>query len=300
MTSPTFVLLRGLTREQRHWGNFPQQLLQHFPNARVITPDLPGNGSACRERSPATIAGMVESLRATLNHDVVDAAVPPPSRRGGGGGDQFNAFDSSHHPPTPSLEEGELKPIPLIPDHSPVVVIALSMGAMVTLEWMQRYPAEVKAAVLMSTSLKGVSPFHRRLRPTCYPFLLRALLFSTDPLERERAIFRLTSNLHQNDEALIKEWCRYANEYPVSRANAWRQLLAAARYRVPDEKPLQPMLLLAGKGDRLVNPQCSIELASHWQLPVELHPEAGHDLPLDAGEWVCEEVDAWYCGAIAE
>lgn len=246
--APTFVLLRGLTREQRHWGDFPQQLLQHFPNARVITPDLPGNGSACYERSPTTIAAMVESVRTSLRQTL---------------------------------------------NHGPVVVIALSMGAMVTLEWMRRYPAEVKAAVLMSTSLKGVSPFYQRLRPASYPFLLRALLVATDPLQRERAILKLTSNLRQDDEALIKEWCRYAKESPVSRANAWRQLLAAARYRVPDSKPLQPLLLLAGEGDQLVNPQCSVALASHWQLPVELHPSAGHDLPLDDGGWCCLRIEEW-------
>lgn len=248
MTPPTFVLLRGLTREQRHWGEFPQQLLQQFPTARVITPDLPGNGSACHERSPVTIAGMVEPLRAILK---------------------------------PTL------------DQDPVIVIALSMGAMAAIEWMQRYPAEIKGAVLMSTSLKGVSPFHHRLRPANYPFLLYSLLVATDPRQRERTILKLTSNLNQNDEVLLQAWCRYVEECPVTRANAWRQLLAAARYRVPECKPEQPLLLLAGAGDRLVDPRCSIALARRWQLPLESHPQAGHDLPLDAGPWVCERIGEW-------
>jgi len=247
-TPNPFVLLRGLTREQRHWGDFPQQLLQHFPNASVITPDLPGNGSACQERSPTSIAEMVEAVRAPLHKRL---------------------------------------------SHGPIVIIALSMGAMVTLEWMHRYPAEVSAAVLMSTSLKGISPFYRRLRPSSYLFLLKSLLFETSPRQRERTILKLNSNLRQGDALLLEEWCRYAQQYPVSRANAWRQLLAAARYRVPDAKPVEPVLLLAGMGDRLVNPQCSIDLARHWQLPVESHPEAGHDLPLDAGEWVCERIGGW-------
>lgn len=249
-TPNTFVLLRGLTREQRHWGDFPQQLLKQFPNTSVITPDLPGNGTACHERSPTSIAEMVESLRTTLQQTL---------------------------------------------SHGPVIVIALSMGAMVTLEWMRRYPQEVSAAVLMSTSLKGVSPFYRRLRPSSYPFLLKSLLFETSPRQRERTILKLTSNLKQGDEALLEEWCRYAQQYPVSRTNAWRQLFAAASYRVPDAKPEQPVLLLTGMGDRLVNPQCSIDLAHHWQLPVELHPEAGHDLPLDEGDWVCKQIEAWLC-----
>ncbi len=63
-----WVLLRGLMREARHWGTFPAQLQQAFPNATIITPDLPGNGSLWRERSPARIEDMVEHCRTTLRH----------------------------------------------------------------------------------------------------------------------------------------------------------------------------------------------------------------------------------------
>jgi len=40
-----WVLLRGLMREQRHWGAFPATLARALPGAAILTPDLPGNGT---------------------------------------------------------------------------------------------------------------------------------------------------------------------------------------------------------------------------------------------------------------
>ena len=62
----TWILLRGLMREQRHWGRFPGQLLEALPGAAIITPDLPGNGVHHRLASPTTVADMVEFCRLEL------------------------------------------------------------------------------------------------------------------------------------------------------------------------------------------------------------------------------------------
>ncbi len=61
-----WILLRGLTRERRHWGAFPAQLQAALPGARVIALDLPGNGVLNTLRSPSTVAAMVQPLRAEL------------------------------------------------------------------------------------------------------------------------------------------------------------------------------------------------------------------------------------------
>jgi len=63
---PTWVLLRGLTRESRHWGGFPQLLGQAVPGARVISLDLPGNGALHRERSPSRVEAMASHCRDEL------------------------------------------------------------------------------------------------------------------------------------------------------------------------------------------------------------------------------------------
>ena len=62
-----FVLIRGLLREARHWGEFTGSLQQQFPHATINTPDIPGNGRLHQIASPTTIAEMTEALREQIN-----------------------------------------------------------------------------------------------------------------------------------------------------------------------------------------------------------------------------------------
>jgi pimeloyl-ACP methyl ester carboxylesterase len=64
-TLPRWVLLRGLAREQRHWGDFGQRLADHL-QVRVLCPDLPGNGQLHRRQSPVHLRDLVEHLRLEL------------------------------------------------------------------------------------------------------------------------------------------------------------------------------------------------------------------------------------------
>jgi len=173
----------------------------------------------------------------------------------------------------------------------PYHLLGLSLGGMVSLDWASRHSGEVAACVVLNTSLSPFSAFYERIRPRSYATLLRILL-ERDPRARETAIYRLTSSGEPKPD-LIAAWTRYAIEQPMSRANALRQLVAAARYRAPPEPPAAPVLVLASAGDRLVDPGCSRSLAKAWKLPITVHPTAGHDLALDDGAWVAAEVRRW-------
>ncbi len=241
-----WVLVRGLTRERRHWGDFPARLQAVSAGAAVLAPDLPGNGARWRERSPASVAALAEDLRSALRA----AGHAPPYR-----------------------------------------LLALSLGAMVAVAWAERYPQELAGAVLLNTSLRPHSPFWQRLRPAAWPALW--CIATGDAAAREAAVLRLTTRRAPDDDALLRDWTAWRRECPVSRANALRQLWAAAAWRAPDAAPAVPLLLLAGARDALVDPRCSQALAAAWGAPLAVHPDAGHDLPLDAGGWVVERVRAW-------
>lgn len=58
------LLLRGLTREKSHWGNFLPKLKRNFPNSVVFCLDLPGTGSENKRSSPRSVAGITDDLRA--------------------------------------------------------------------------------------------------------------------------------------------------------------------------------------------------------------------------------------------
>ena len=75
------------------------------------------------------------------------------------------------------------------------------------------------------------------------------------------------------------------------------QLRAAIRVKSPPRLDV-PALVLASVGDNLVSWRCSEAIAKRLALPLKLHEgtgtdAAGHDLPLDAPDWVCAQVNAW-------
>ena len=62
----TWVFLRGLARESRHWGNFLKEFQQVLPDSQVIALDLPGNGYLNQQRSPLSVHAMVRYCREEL------------------------------------------------------------------------------------------------------------------------------------------------------------------------------------------------------------------------------------------
>lgn len=61
-----WLLLRGLTREARHWGRFPQQLAKSNlvgANDEVLCIDLPGTGDQNHRSSPTSIDGIVADVK---------------------------------------------------------------------------------------------------------------------------------------------------------------------------------------------------------------------------------------------
>lgn len=168
----------------------------------------------------------------------------------------------------------------------PVNVLALSLGAMVAVSWATRHAPEIARLVLVGTSARNVAPLHWRLRPRAALPLLRAVLFGDDHAV-EQTILAVTSATR--DARVLPRWIAMRRAQPVSRRNAAAQLLAAARFRAPDRLPV-PVRLLAGARDALVDPRCSASLARAWDAELRLHPDAGHDVALDAPAWVVEQL----------
>ncbi|MGA9667470.1 MAG: alpha/beta hydrolase [Gallionella sp.] len=246
----TWVLLRGLMREARHWGEFPRLFQNAMAAEHLVALDFPGNGSLHAQHSATSVAEMANYCHAQL------------ARLG-------------HAPP--------------------YRVLALSLGAMAAVAWSAQYPAELERLVLINTSLAPYSPFYHRLRPANYAALLGLLLYGS-AARRESLILQLTSALKSHSEhrqTILDQWIAYGQEFPTTRANILRQLQAATCYRAPSTAPPAPVLLLAGQHDRLVNVKCSLALARHWRCAIRSHPDAGHDLPLDDGYWVTQQVKEW-------
>lgn len=61
-----WLMLRGLVREARHWGSFPETFAEHVRGARPLLLDLPGAGTEHRRPVPSSVAAMTDDLRARL------------------------------------------------------------------------------------------------------------------------------------------------------------------------------------------------------------------------------------------
>lgn len=178
-----------------------------------------------------------------------------------------------------------------VPKDYPLQLIAISMGGMIAIDWMNRYSSEVNSAVLINTSLSNFSPFYQRLRWQNYPGIIK-LLF-TARRDREQLILALTSNKHADDAALISEWQQWQQENPVSTRSAKNQLLASATFSTRSA-PLQPVLIICSSADRLVDYRCSLKLQQSWHKEYKQHNTAGHDLPLDEPDWFMTEIGLWF------
>jgi pimeloyl-ACP methyl ester carboxylesterase len=244
----TWVLLRGLTREARHWGLLPEQLAKSLDGEQILTLDLPGNGEFCAMPSPSSVQGMVEFARSQL------------------------------------LAKG-LRP--------PYAFVAMSLGGMVATHWAQQHPREVRRLVLINTSMRPFNHLTERLRPGNLLQLTLLALRWHNALYCEQVIHQLTCKQRNTRDEDVAAWVRIRSSAPVSAANAWRQLRAAALFSSAAAAPSCPVLVLSSAGDRLVDPRCSARLAAIWRVPHHQHLWAGHDLPHDDAAWVCERMAQW-------
>lgn len=243
-----WLLLRGLSREQRHWGCALDVFRAAFPDGDVRGIDLPGTGTEHRRASPASMRGIAQDVRARWL--AVRAARP-----------------------------------------GPWSLLGISLGGMVSMQWVADHPEDFAQVVLANTSAADLSVPWRRMHPSVLPQLLRALV-ERDPLARQRRILGFTARLVPDPEAVAREWALIQEQAPVARLTVLRQLWASARFRAPPRLPI-PALVLAGARDPLCDPRCPGRLAGRFGAPLEVHPQAGHDLALDAPEWLAEQVRRW-------
>lgn len=237
-----WLFLRGLVREARHWGRFPEQFCQTLYGADSAAPiflDLPGMGTEANRPVPPDVSGFVDDLRRRFQ----------------------------------DLPVGE----------EPVGLFAVSLGGMVALNWLSRFPQDFSRAVIVNTSAGDLSAPFERFHPRTYPRILKAILSSGK--EREMAILSFTSNnVELNHEEIAVRHAAYAREIPAKIPVLFRQIRAGMSSRTPERIEV-PTLFLASREDRLVDWTCSKRIAERLGAPLQVHGTAGHDLPLDEPDW---------------
>lgn len=169
----------------------------------------------------------------------------------------------------------------------PYQLLGLSMGGMAALSWLASYPDEVERAVAINTSVAGQNISWQRFRPAALVRLLPSIMTVAS---RERAILELTTNLQHSPDSVLMRWLDIAERQPLKTRNALRQIVAAKRFRMSRPNHPERITMVVSLGDRLVSPHCSQSLSRLWGLNLICHESAGHDLPLDAPEWLLDRL----------
>jgi pimeloyl-ACP methyl ester carboxylesterase len=168
-------------------------------------------------------------------------------------------------------------------------ILAISLGGMVALDWCARYPADFARCVVINTSAADLSLPHERFLAKNWPTVARTAL-GGDAVQRERNSLAMTVNRADLDkEAIAVRWAEWARERRPTQGSFVRQLYAATTSRLPKKIDV-PVQVLAAKTDRLVSVKCSEKIAAKLRVPLSLHDGGGHDLSLDAPEWIIEQV----------
>lgn len=250
-----WFFIRGLMREASHWENFPAVFEKSFPNTKVVALDLPGTGKQWRSLSPLSVENMAETVRKEAQY----------------------YFELS------------LRKYGKLPQ---CYLLAISLGGMVALEWLNRFPNDCLGAVLINTSIGGINAFYQRLKPQAWLPLLDIVL-TKDIKTREKKVLSLTTSHFQINEGFLDKRVEYSKTRPTSKSTFLRQLIAACRFRYKPSNNTHPLLFLNSLGDRLVDSRCSQRIQSELGGTLKSHLSANHDLTLEEPQWVINQVREW-------
>jgi pimeloyl-ACP methyl ester carboxylesterase len=167
-------------------------------------------------------------------------------------------------------------------------LLGLSFGGMVALEWLRLYPKDFDHGIIVNSSLAGLCTIQERMSLEAKLVFIKCV-FGAEPDKKESMILGLTSSLHQADKDLLASWLEIEGTYPTKIIEGIKQLLISSRFKGPESLTV-PILVLSSQMDRLVDPVCSKKISEKYKVRNLVHPEAGHDLPLDAPHWVTQKM----------
>ncbi len=170
----------------------------------------------------------------------------------------------------------------------PWAILGISMGAMISMDWISQYPNDFSAGVFINSSSRGTSTLFQRLKPHYVRHSVWSLL-NRNIEKREREILKITSNLKRDDIETQKMWIKIAKKSPPRLSTIVFQLIASAKFRAPQHLPLRS-LFLTSKADLMVDYKSSQKLSELYSAQLHIHEMAGHDLPLDDPDWILEKI----------
>ncbi|MBC7386332.1 MAG: alpha/beta hydrolase [Cryobacterium sp.] len=250
------LLIQGLIRDQRCWGDFPERLRHHAPHLKTFSLDLPGIGTEFRRTSPDSVTAIRIDLAKRFHEKIKHGEFPT----------------------------------------GPWMLFSTGLGAMVALDWTDAEPLLFKKLVLLNTSSRDVASPLERANLVHSLKILRAVFSNRSENLERRLLLSASNRFAGTDprmQELLQRQTRYSKERPFSRLTLWRQVNAASAFTLARNKPTSKLLFLSSAADRLVSSECSVRLADRFGAKHHSHPWAGHEVAIDDPEWLAKETADW-------
>lgn len=173
------------------------------------------------------------------------------------------------------------------------LLVAISLGGMVSTQWLQDYPNDFQKFVIVNSSFKGLSPVYKRVQPKAIPEFLK-IASTKDPAKREDLVIKLCGNNTKNYKHVHDKWVEIAKERPMSVINMVRQTIAGARFN-PSFVPKIPTFIIAARFDRLAHFSCSENLQKVWKADFHMIEDKhiGHGVHFDAPIELAQLIYEW-------
>lgn len=250
-----YFLMRGLIRETRHWGIFPEILQKTIPQANIVMLEIPGVGKYVKVKTPTSIDDIVEFMR----KDFLQEKAKNPNAKNYIIAMSLGAMIATHW----------MQKYPH--DFDKAMLSNTSYKGFCSL--FERLRPSNYTTIFKS---------------------ILANLFGGNKLEQEKYIVSMVSNRPENYERISKNWAKIQEDSPVPVMNLFRQLIAAVIFSPSPAKPQTPLMLLNSTTDRFVSTECSKNIHEKWQVPIKYHATAGHEMALDEPQWLADRVKEWF------
>ncbi len=159
---------------------------------------------------------------------------------------------------------------------------------MVGIDWVSHYPNDFEKFILVNSSARDIGGLHERFNLRALPKIVKNWV-AFDDESSEKLILELTVNRPELRDLQLPRSVQIRRDYPITRHTFAAQIFAASRFRAPKSLPI-PTLIIGCEKDRLVSVECSRRFAARYGAPLRLHTEAGHDISIDAPEWLADQI----------